>query len=307
MRRLVARFRPALSPLGIASLAVGILLVTVALSVFAALFPEWTGLPGDPLPPGAAATPVVVYEQPRDLWDWLQLLFVPGALLVGGYFLTRAENRHALKLQTRRESEQALQAYFKQMTELLLHENLSGSGAGAVVRSVARAHTLTVLRQVDVVGKGLVVEFLIEACLCIPVGEAECIVSLRDAELQGAILSGANLQGAELQGANLQKAGLFGARLQAVHLEGADLTEADLSCANLQGANLFGATLDRARLDFANLEGVFFKRASLKGARLRMARLRGATFVRAETKGADFSDAYFDGAIDLPDQLKPKG
>src|SRR5215216_412290 len=91
------RLQAALVRLGIAGL--------VAAAYFAAVFPDWTGFAADPIPPNAAVTPIVVYQPAKTLWDWLQLLLVPLVIVIGGYALTRSENRYALQLQERRDAE----------------------------------------------------------------------------------------------------------------------------------------------------------------------------------------------------------
>src|SRR5687768_10383394 len=99
------RLQAVLVRLGIAGLVIAFIVGIVLAAMFALWFPEWTGFPGDPVPSGATPTPVVIYDQPRDLWDWLQLLLVPLVLAVGGYALTRSENDRAHKLQNQRETE----------------------------------------------------------------------------------------------------------------------------------------------------------------------------------------------------------
>jgi len=166
--RLWRRLQAALVRLGIAGLVIAFIAGIVAAAYFASVFPDWTGF-GPPLLDAQGKE----LPHAKTLWDWLGLLLIPLVLAVGGYFLTRSENRYALKLQERREEEArklereraqdaALQAYLDQMTQLLLHEKLPlrTSQPDDEVRSVARARTLTALGVLDGLRKRTVLQFL---------------------------------------------------------------------------------------------------------------------------------------------------
>jgi len=209
--------------LGIAGLVIALIAGIVAAAYFAAVFPDWTGF-GPPLLDAQGQE----IPHAKTLWDWLGRLLIPLVLAIGGFFLTRSENRYALSLQERREAEArrleaeraqdaALQAYLDQMTQLLLHEELRTSQPDDEVRSVARARTLTVLRVLDGVRRATVLQFLYEVRLIggikregiVVVGTFDAIVSL----------GGANLSKADLTNCNVTREQLA----QALSLEGAKL------------------------------------------------------------------------------------
>jgi hypothetical protein len=261
------RIRAALVRLGIAGLVVGLLAGIVLAAMFNWWFPQWTGFAA---PPVSAQGEVI--PQGKTLWDWLQLLLVPLVLAVGGFWLTRTENRYALQLQERREQEArtlerervqearrieeqraqdaALQAYLEAMTQLLLDRSLRTSQPNDDIRSVARARTLTVLSVLDIFRKATVVLFLYEAKL---IG----YLDPEDQEVEGVIsLEGANLKKIHLGEVYLEGVDLEGADLEGAYLEGADLTKANLADANLEGAVLYGAWLDGANLSRAKLTNI---------------------------------------------------
>lgn len=299
-----------------------------ALAMYAAWFPDWVGFGADALPAGSASTPVVIYQQEKTLWDWLQLLLVPLVLTLGGIWLTTSENRAAREAAERQVSENTrienerraaqeriederraaqerleqerghdavLQAYLDHMTELLLTHDLRKSVKGSEVRSVARARTLTVLRVLDASRKGTVVQFLSEAKL-IQGGQGSTtvppIISLSGAQLAGTDLQGADLGGVELRGANLA-----GANLEDAYLELADLVMAHLAGANLGEAHLGGANLWKADLRWAALQGTDLMGANLMGANLSGADLSGARLQEAHLAGADLRGSNAEEAI----------
>lgn len=217
----------------------------------------------------------------------MQLLFIPVVLAVAGFWFNHRERRAAelraenerkaaeLRAEAERKFEQqrakaeqeiasdtqreaALQGFINELSELLLHENLRESKPENEVRKIARVRTLTVLRSLDGLRKGSVLQFLHESGL---IDKDKRIIDLRGAHLGGAYLdhddlSGANLSGAYMARADLSYADLRGANLSGASLEGADLREANLEDACLAGAYLFGAHLAGANTTPEQLDTV---------------------------------------------------
>ncbi len=286
----------------------------------------------------------------QTLWDWLELLLTPVALagsvvLIGQQLRFREKQgrqekvfseeaiRHQRDLETDRFQAAALQTYLDRMTELMLERGLRVSPVNAEVRSLARARTLTILRELDGRRKGLLVQFLHAAQLI----KGKTAFDLAQADLRGADLSHTNLvevvlaqsdlSGASLREATLRRANLNGCILIVADLSGtdfraadlrrarlveatvmmADLGEADLSGADLHGANLEGANLAEAELGGANLAGAYLGGANLIGASLHGANLRGADLTEANLREADLSGADLTGAVlDRADLLETR-
>jgi hypothetical protein len=118
-----------------------------------------------------------------------------------GFLLTTSQNdreqrredqRAALQCSTAAEAarEEALSAYFRQMSALLLERELMTSGPNAAVRTLARTMTLGVLRRLDCERRTSVVRLLYEGRLLM---RADPKVEL-DADLREADLRGVNLK-----------------------------------------------------------------------------------------------------------------
>jgi Pentapeptide repeats (8 copies) len=185
---------------------------------------KWTGLPK------------------QTLWDWLQLLIIPAVLAGVGLWFNRQQREQGLQTADRRAQDEALQAYFDQIGQLLLDKDpsLREAKEDDEVRTLARARTLSVLARLDGERKASIVRFLSEATLIQKEEGAndEHVLSLPVISLFGADLSGANLSGANLRGAELSYADLSYADLRGVFLFQADL----------RGAVLIGADLSEARV-----------------------------------------------------------
>jgi hypothetical protein len=223
------------------------------------------------------------YFRGKTLWDWMELLFVPAVLAVGAYLFNLAARRSESRLADRREEyeeklskdrmhEESLQTYLDKMSDLLLKEGLRNSKRDDEGPAVAQARTLTTLRGLDGMRKGLVLRFLFESNL---INKRNVIVDMADADLSGAILFEAILVNTNLIGTDLRKADL-----RRVNLIGANLTKADLRGANLQGANLRGANLIGANLTKADLR-------------------------RADLYGADLNGVEYDERTKFPDGFDP--
>ena len=205
----------------------------------------------------------------KTLWDWLQLLIVPAILIgvtfVWSYSQTRSDNNRedrriaADRVAAEKARQDAtLQAYFIQMSGLMLDKKLLTSKEGDAVRAVARTVTLAALRRLNGERKGEAVLFLTEARL---LDTESRRVNLNGANLTGANLTDAYLEGVDLEGTDLTNANLRDAILRDAILRDAYLGDADLTDARLGGANLTGANLEGA-----NLTGVMLTDAQRKQA-----------------------------------------
>lgn len=257
-------------------------------------YPDWTGF-------GDYRGSLPIDQRGKTLWDWLELILVPAALAVVAFWFNRQEKDREKKVQLDRTRESTLQAYFDQMTQLLLEAKLRESEDGSEVRSVARVRTLAALRVLDPRRRTLLLQFLSEANL---INKDNILVNLEEAELGGIDFSG-NLENCWLKFVNLSNASL-GFKMQGINLSHsdlqkttfffADLRDSNLEYAHLQGANLWRAQLDSANLEKAELERVFLQEASLENAKLGSADLTRANLENANLKGADLTDAYLTDA-----------
>ena len=251
-------------------------------------------------------------------WTVWHLLVTLGVLLVGaaaGFWLSEQRNaaryqeveKELAKVEQELQGEQRsqdaaeLQAYFEQMTHLLLERDLRASGAASKVRGLlgasgaesevqrlARARTLAIVANSDAEANRSITRFLTDLDV---VKGSDPVRLLSQSHLLDAELGGAFLPAADLNTSLLTDANLSGAMLVSTNLSGAVLRDADLRSANLGYANLQGAVLEGADLSGANLS-----RALLTGADLSGANLTGAA-VTDEQLGAAKS---LEGAT-LPD------
>ena len=183
-------------------------------------------------------------------WDFLQLIIIPIVIFWGTQYFSEKSNEQQQEIATDRYRQEALTKYFEQMSQLLLDKNLRKEGSEA--RTIARARTLSTLRELDGFRKGLLIKFLAEAEL---VSKEKVVISVVDANLKGADLSGADLKNT-------------------------DLIDADLS-----GAHLVDARLINASLINADLSGAYFIRTDLKNTDLKNADLRDAYFSEVKNLG----------------------
>jgi uncharacterized protein YjbI with pentapeptide repeats len=250
---------------------------------------NWTGLGPYTSPPHTSNSD---FQRGKTLWDWMQLLFIPVVLAIGGYLfsLSISKNEHVITLDNQREA--ALNAYIDNISELLLHENLRESKPDTEIRDIARARTLALLQRLDATRKGSVLKFLYETGL---IKGDNCVIDLSDADLtQVSIypglllnlqttlnaydLSEINLKYAHLEKACLAATRLRGANLSGAMLHNANLTMVDLSGANLRRSLLFYTQLDGAKLDGAILDEAIIITSHVTQEQLDKAKsLKGAT------------------------------
>jgi len=246
----------------------------------------------------------------KTLWDLLGLAIIPAVLAGGAYWLNKQQREAEVKAEDKRaqterdiandrERKDTLQLYLDKMTELLLEKNLRNAQKEAEVWAVARARTVTALRELDGTRKGTLVRFLYEAGLSDRAYE-------KMIDLQGADLSQLDLLAAALPRINLRRGNLRQAGLRQANLQGADLGQADLRGADLSGADLRGSDLHQAVLQGADLEGADLEGADLEGADLFEAELRMANLDQANLNEARLIGARYDNFTHWPLGFDPQ-
>lgn len=266
------------------------LVVGVCVSWFLIAPPRWTGFAG------------------KTLWDWLQLLILPTIILCAALIIRLNSNSDTstpasksgrqgslsrLRLDT---AEIVLQAYFDQMTTLLLDRELQFTNDEAT-RQLARYRTLSALRGLDGVRKGLVVKFLHETRLIYTKDGKSPIIDLRDADLSGADLSHMELQYISLKRAYMQNTNLEGANLNMAKMNGARLQGASLRGTSLHKTEMIRTTMQNADLSSAELHSTNLVWADLSGADLREANMQWSIML-----WANFTHTQFNNKTILPDQ-----
>jgi uncharacterized protein YjbI with pentapeptide repeats len=231
----------------------------------------------------------------KTFWDWLELLVVPVALAWAAYYVNfdlqnrsqAAEDRRhkaQLEIESQRAQEVALQTYLDRMTELLIEKNLAATQAHDPVRELARARTLTTLKQLDGRRKGLLLLFLFEAHLISnPVPVIWLAGPVTDVNSPDPPLSQADLSEAQLSGLYLDDVALT-----RVNLNGATVTHSHLPKAYLIAAHLDGSNLSESTLEHARMGGTHLRTAILVGTNL-----HAADLWRADLSGADLTEAIW--------------
>ena len=199
------------------------------------------------------------------------------------------------------QRQEALQAYFAKMSELILEKDLCETNPGDMVRIIARTLTLTLLSRLDNKRKRSVVQFLYESNL---IKKDKCIVDLAEADLSGAILSKAHLSKASLSNANLIRTNLTNVELREANLSGVDLREANLYHADLRKAILRDANLNGDYPDNNRVAAVSMSEADLGGADLTGANLKEAILLSANLRDAIFNNANLTNALVTNEQLE---
>ncbi|MBA7467610.1 hypothetical protein ES707_02831 [subsurface metagenome] len=203
----------------------------------------------------------------KTLWEYLEILIIPLVIGIAAFWFQRtvakrdkaiekaarerdeaikeAAIERGLEIESDRQRQATLATYFDRMSDLLINNRLRELEEGSEVRTVAKARTVSALRNLDGKRIAQVIQFLTESSLG---GEKLLTIELLEADLQKVDLRGADLQGASLWVAKLQGTNLQGAKLQKAILIGANLQGAILWGANLQGANLRDAQVSPEQL-----------------------------------------------------------
>lgn len=272
--------------------------------------------------------------QDKTLWDWMDLLLVPGLLLVITLMFNELAQKRQDEFTLERKKQEVVQNYLSKMTDLISNGKLLYSKKSEFNQTSIAARALTQSALVDLKGdasrKGQVLSFLYEAQLISyqpsvtktkPNTKPKSIIDMKGINLSGAALNRIylgpqsqlrdssqpdqwpiNLGGAILSESDLRKSILNHAYLESAQLQKAQLQEAmlnnvNLKRANLAGAKLAGANLEGADLSYADLTGADLQRANLSGKpNVHDAKLNSAKLRGANLRDANLSNAHLDYA-----------
>jgi len=106
----------------------------------------------------------------KKLWDYVQLavgISIPIVIFVAGQYFTWQTNNQQQQIANDKYHQDLLSQYFDQMTDLITKEQLLDHNKGKESQVIARARTLSTLRELSKDGerKGLLIKFLSEANL----------------------------------------------------------------------------------------------------------------------------------------------
>ncbi len=256
---------------------------------------DWTGF-------NTYIDPKTEFHRPmKTLWDWLQLLIIPLLLGVSGIWYTSRLNRDRdISINNQRQT--VLQEYINKMSDLLLEKNLGESTKKTKVRTIAQAHTMTTLSDLDSQRKQKVIQFLYDSGL---IKGHDPIIVMVDAYLKEIDLTRAYLPRINLRGAYMRRVDFSFANLSGADMSEATLSEADLSLTNLSKANLKEINLSEANLNFANMSKADLTRAYLARANLSGTDLRGTNFSGADLKDTNLKDIIYDHTTMWPENFTP--
>ncbi len=219
------------------------------------------------------------------VWQVLDLLIVPTILALGAWFLSNQSSKVEREIAKDRQQQALLDAYLDRMTELILDKGLKKDGEEneAELRTMARTHTISVLRNLDGKRKGQVLSFLHEAEL---------------------IKKPSQTPHNENTGNPLVQSEFVWENNQIINLATADLSHADLIFIPLRDIYRVGNWSKRfitkfVEEDFEKYSWSTTKswKANLSNAYLKDANLPHVAFVLAELWGTDFDEANLNGAI----------
>jgi uncharacterized protein YjbI with pentapeptide repeats len=236
-------------------------------------------------------------QSARTVWEWLTVLTISAVITVVALIFTARQAQQQRETQVQQASDDAVQAYYDEMSTLLIEEDLRTSPENSEARTLARSRTLTILSRLDPQRRSQIFEFLLEAELIQRTVQTTHVIDLnawmntlrpifptKDPVIN---LSGANLSGVSVPAnTNLSFADLSGADLSEADLSEANLGTSYLTTTNLHNTNLSGATLSYSDLGLADLSG-----ANLSDVDMTIADLQDADLTNADLSGADLWQA----------------
>lgn len=220
--------------------------IILGITIFGGYFLDWnwTGFSiSQPTPEGVS--------NKKLLWDWLDLLFVPFAVVIGAWYLQRSQRNTEKLIEEEHEQRATFENYLEWMTSVILDGKILDASNSAIVSELARIRTLTALRSLDGGRKADVLQFLRDAGL---IEKDNSILSLNSADFRYALLDSAILSDVKVHAANFQGASFKDANLARSDFTGCDFSHANFEDAEVIAVNFFQASLKEAKISQNQVE-----------------------------------------------------
>ena len=256
-----------------------LLIVLIKWAAWPSHSPYWTGFGESKMQNGINPN--------KTLWDWLDLLLIPLIITLTGWYISRSEKNNDIAREKEKNQQNIRENYLKIITSLLLEHNLQNSEEGDVVRSVAKAHTTTFLRNADNTRRGIILQFLYESDL---ISENPII----------------DLLGVKLNSCHFDKIKLIN-----IEITGAYFRECSFVKSNLENSIFCASNFSGSNLSYSNLKNVDFTYCDMIdteiiGVDLRQAKIEGVDFTNANLKESTISKKQYDELKSKKFNINPK-
>jgi uncharacterized protein YjbI with pentapeptide repeats len=189
----------------------------------------------------------------KKLLDLVQIVVVPSALAVAGFWfqdftkkqdvkLADSKTKQELQVADSKAKQETLTKYLDQMSDLL-EKGLLKSKQDSPIFIIAQSKTVTALQSLDTERQRLLIQFFKSANLNTLDGGKGLLFKLKGVDFSGANLNKANLSGADLSGADLRGANIRRAYLPKTNFNGVDFSRANLKRSYLDKATFTNALM----------------------------------------------------------------
>ena len=247
----------------------------------------------------------------KTLWDWMQLLIIPIALVLGGYFLNRSEKRREVKAAEKRakidreiakqqreedksiafeqrmleleiakvrNEEKVLSKFLDEMSGLILEKNLISSAEGDLIRQFARIRTISALHQLSENRVNIVFNFL------------------RDTNLIRSIYNRVEDEKIDLNGVKFRNVDFSLSYLELVKFNESNFINSKFLETNFVNAYCENAYFDYCDFEKAILNNAKFQRVKITGSNLKKSSLWSIDLTYAQISNSSFENPEFIGA-----------
>ena len=222
--------------------------------------PFWTGF--------GESTVKSNIEPAKTLWDWLDLLIIPLAILLLGWSYKEFEKARLQKNEDERSRNEALESFINVMTELIIDYNLT-SPSNHKAKAIAKTRINMTLSMIDGSRKSQVLQFLYQSDLI----DKNPILPLIGADFNNSILDNIVLLNAEIKGAYFENASIQNANINNINLNSSNLTNINLSGSTVENADFSYTNLANAKMNNMDLRTVNFEGSNLTNANLKKSRI----------------------------------
>jgi hypothetical protein len=209
----------------------------------------------------------------RTLWDWLDLIIIPGSIGLFAWVFTSYEKDKSKRIENEKFKDVTLDSFMKVMAELIINNDLPGSPNQKSL-AIAKTRMNIALDHLDGTRKGQVLQFLYQSNLIDKHPNLKLQgANFNDTIIDNIVLIDAEIRGAYFENASLLDTNLNGSILNSCNFKNADFSNSKMNHTDLAYTDLTNAKLRNVDLTSIEFEGAILTNADLEGSKITQSQL----------------------------------
>lgn len=272
-------------------LIISLLYLILLLSINPSLAPSWFGIYEDPIPLNMPGNYIIIHQQSKTLWDWLQLLLVPIILILGGFWLNRSESRHSLEMQKsindtnlsiekERFEDGILNSYINDIAQMIINSDTAKLRTNRIM-AVYKIKTLTTLNRLNSERRNYLIQFLVDSKM---LNYWDFLSDFKNIHVSGIFFNDVSFDDFKFIGSSISSSRFFSCSIQSSKSSHSDFTS---SMFNDMKINIFD--ISSSKFIQSSLVKVIFSECKIKDSKFYGSKIQHSSLGNSTIESSDLS------------------